>query len=85
MNSPRTMRINLLYERLKSANGVRLGELAKELGVSTKTLQRDFKELQKLGAYKVGQLLCFDKTLIKMWKNPHKMTCKAMSEMIKMA
>ncbi|ETD24776.1 HTH domain-containing protein [Helicobacter macacae] len=54
MNSPRTTRINLLYERLKSANGARLGELAKELGVSTKTLQRDFKELQKLGAYKVG-------------------------------
>ena len=84
MNSPRTMRINLLYERLKSANGARLGELAKELGVSTKTLQRDFKELQKLGAYKVGQLLRLDKTLIKMWTNPHKMTCKAMSEMIKM-
>ncbi len=54
MNSPRTTRINLLYERLKSANGARLGELAKEIGVSTKTLQRDFKELQKLGAYKIG-------------------------------
>lgn len=43
MNSPRTTRINLLYERLKSANGVRLGELAKELGVSTKTIARDFR------------------------------------------
>lgn len=68
MNSPRTTRINLLYERLKSANGARLGELAKELGVSTKTLQRDFKELQKLGAYKVGQLCA----LINLNKNADK-------------
>lgn len=60
MNSPKATRLNLLYERLKSTNGVRLGELAKELGVSTKTLQRDFKELQKLGAYKVGQLVFLD-------------------------
>lgn len=62
MNSPRTTRINLLYERLKSANGARLGELARELGVSTKTIARDFRELQSLGAYKVGQLLCFHKS-----------------------
>lgn len=77
MNSPRTMRINLLYERLKSANGIRIGDLAREFEVSTKTIARDFRELQNLGAYKVGQLLRLDKTLIKMWKNPHKMTCRA--------
>lgn len=65
MNSPRTTRINLLYERLKSANGIRIGDLAREFEVSTKTIARDFRELQNLGAYKVGQLLCFDKILIK--------------------
>lgn len=78
MNSPRTMRINLLYERLKSANGIRIGDLAREFEVSTKTIARDFMELQNLGAYNAGQLLRLDKTLIKMRKNPHKMTCKAM-------
>ena len=77
MNSPRTMRINLLYERLKSANGIRIGDLAREFEVSTKTIARDFRELQNLGAYKVGQLLHLDKTLIKMWTNPHNMTCRA--------
>lgn len=61
MNSPRTTRINLLYERLKSANGIRIGDLAREFEVSTKTIARDFRELQNLGAYKVGQLLYLDK------------------------
>lgn len=61
MNSPRTTRINLLYERLKSANGIRISDLAREFEVSTKTIARDFRELQNLGAYKVGQLLYLDK------------------------
>lgn len=79
MNSPRTTRINLLYERLKSANGIRIGDLAREFEVSTKTIARDFKELQGLGAYKVGQLLCLDKILIKMQtKNARVIICKAM-------
>lgn len=65
MNSPRTMRINLLYERLKSANGIRIGDLAREFEVSTKTIARDFRELQNLGAYKVGQLLHLDKNVDK--------------------
>ena len=50
MNSPRTTRINLLYERLKSANGISIGDLAREFEVSTKTIARDFRELQNLGA-----------------------------------
>ena len=61
MNSPRTTRINLLYERLKNSNGISIGDLAREFGVSTKTIARDFAELRNLGAYKVGQLLCLDK------------------------
>ena len=61
MNSPRTTRINMLYERLKSANGISISDLASEFEVSTKTIARDFRELQSLGAYKVGQLLYLDK------------------------
>lgn len=61
MNSPRTTRINMLYERLKNANGISISDLACEFEVSTKTIARDFKELQSFGAYKVGQLLCLDK------------------------
>ena len=61
MNAPRTTRINMLYERLKSANGISISDLASEFEVSTKTIARDFRELQSLGAYKVGQLLYLDK------------------------
>ena len=61
MNTPRTTRINMLYERLKSANGISISDLASEFEVSTKTIARDFRELQSLGAYKVGQLLYLDK------------------------
>ncbi len=48
MNSPRTTRINLLYERLKNANGISIGDLAREFEVSTKTIARDFTELKIL-------------------------------------
>lgn len=61
MTSPRAVRINLLYERLKSANGVSISDLAREFEVSTKTIARDFRELQSLGAYKIGQLLYLNK------------------------
>ncbi len=61
MNSPRATRINLLYERLKNANGISIGDLAREFEVSTKTIARDFAELKNFGAYKVGQLLYLDK------------------------
>lgn len=60
MNYDKATRLNQLYERIKNANGVRMCDLAREFGVSTKTLQRDFKELQNLGAHKVGQLVCLD-------------------------
>lgn len=60
MDSHKNTRLNLLFERLKNANGLRLCDLAREFEVSTKTLQRDFKELQKLGAYKDGQLVFID-------------------------
>lgn len=43
MNSPRTTRINRLYERLKSANGIRIGDLAREFDISTKIIARDFR------------------------------------------
>ena len=59
--SPKATRLNALYERLKNSNGVSIGELAKEFEVSTKTIQRDFKALQGLGAYKSGHLLFLDK------------------------
>lgn len=61
MNSPRTTRLNALYERLKNANGISIGDLAREFEVSTKTIQRDFKDLQSLGAYKSGRMLLLDK------------------------
>ena len=37
MNSPRTTRINMLYERLKRANGISISDLASEFEVSAKT------------------------------------------------
>lgn len=61
MNSPRTTRIDLLYGRLKSTNGISIGDLVREFEVSTKTIEHDFWELQSLGTYKVGQLLYLDK------------------------
>ena len=50
-------RINLIYERLlKSAHGVTISELASELNVSTKTIQRDLYEvLSEFGAQKQGR------------------------------
>lgn len=61
MTSPRTTRLNALYERLKNANGISISDLAREFEVSTKTIQRDFKDLQSLGAYKSGRMLLLDK------------------------
>ena len=61
MTAPKATRLNALYERLKNSNGISIGDLAKEFEVSTKTIQRDFKALQGLGAYKSGHLLFLDK------------------------
>ncbi len=65
MSHAKSTRINALYERLRNANGLRIIDLAREFGVSPKTIARDFAELQQLGAYKVGQLICLDKTRAK--------------------
>ena len=50
-------RINKIYERLNNnSNGATFTELANELGVSTKTIQRDFNEvLIGLGALRYGR------------------------------
>lgn len=43
LENSKTKRINYIYEKLlQSPLGLSIGELAKELGVSTKTIQRDF-------------------------------------------
>lgn len=63
--SPKTTRLNALYERLKSANGISIKDLATEFEVSAKTIQRDFKALQRLGAHKSGRLLYLDESLAK--------------------
>lgn len=65
MSQTKTARLNALYERLKSANGISIKDLAKEFEVSAKTIQRDFKALQRLGAYKSGRLLYLDESLAK--------------------
>ncbi len=52
MSQTKTTRLNALYERLKGANGISIKDLAIEFEVSAKTIQRDFKALQRFGAYK---------------------------------
>ena len=61
MSRTKSTRLNALYERLKNGGRVSYEQLSREFGVSQKTLQRDFKDLQRLGAYKSGRLLCLDK------------------------
>lgn len=65
MSSKKSLRLNLLYERLKNTSGVSFDDLAREFEVSKKTIARDFKALQSRGAYKNGQLLCLDERLEK--------------------
>lgn len=61
----KSKRLEMLYDRIKRANGISLKALCAEFGVSAKTLQRDFKDLQTLGAYKNGRLIFIDKTRAK--------------------
>lgn len=65
MSQTKTARLNALYERLKGANGISIKDLAAEFEVSAKTIQRDFKALQRFGAYKSGRLLYLDESLAK--------------------
>lgn len=66
MSFKKSARLNQIYERLKNSSGVSMSDLAREFEVSIKTIARDFKALQGLGAYKNGQLLCLDKRKQKM-------------------
>lgn len=65
MSQTKTTRLNALYKRLKGANGISMSDLATEFEVSAKTIQRDFKALQRFGAYKSGRLLYLDESLAK--------------------
>ena len=57
LENSKTKRINIIYEKLlQSPLGLSIGELAKELEVSTKTIQRDFYEtLGDYGIVKEGR------------------------------
>lgn len=66
MSQTKTTRLNALYERLKSANGVSIGELAKEFEVSAKTIQRILRLCKGLGRIKVGGCFIWTKALPKM-------------------
>ena len=56
-------RINTIYELLnRSSQGITISELSRELGVSTKTIQRDLYEvLGEYGAIKSGRMWKIDK------------------------
>lgn len=58
-------RINTIYELLnRSSDGITISELSRELGVSTKTIQRDLYEvLSEYGAVKSGRMWKIDKKL----------------------
>ncbi|WP_157279208.1 helix-turn-helix transcriptional regulator [Aliarcobacter butzleri] len=57
-------RLNQIYEILKNnTHGLNMSELAKEFDVSTKTIQRDLKELEKFGAIREGRTWKIDPKL----------------------
>jgi predicted DNA-binding transcriptional regulator YafY len=62
-NNSKYIRINLIYDRLSNTtNGVTIKELADELDVSTKTIQRDLYDvLVDFGAVKDGRYWKIDK------------------------
>lgn len=47
-------RLSYIYEKLSSNDGISKGSLAKMLGVSTKTIDRDFEQLRDFGIEKRG-------------------------------
>ena len=63
MSQTKTARLNALYERLKSANGISIKDLAAEFEVSAKTIQRYFKALQSK--------FVLDESIEKRLKNAH--------------
>ncbi|MDQ1267474.1 MAG: hypothetical protein QG560_117 [Campylobacterota bacterium] len=66
-------RINTIYELLnRTSEGVTISQLSKELGVSTKTIQRDLYEvLESFGAVKYGRAWKIDKKLSSDTLNPN--------------
>ncbi|HRF58044.1 MAG TPA: WYL domain-containing protein [Campylobacterales bacterium] len=61
-SNPKSKRISYLYDRLSKTSAT-ITELSKELGVSTKTIQRDLHEVLKdAGAVCEGRLWQIDKT-----------------------
>ncbi|GGD49967.1 transcriptional regulator [Malaciobacter pacificus] len=57
-------RLNQIYEILKNnTHGINITELANEFDVSTKTIQRDLKELEKFGAIREGRTWKIDPKL----------------------
>lgn len=62
-NNSKWDRINTIYEFLnRSAEGITIQKLSQELGVSTKTIQRDLYEvLREFGAVKNGRIWKIDK------------------------
>lgn len=65
-------RINTIYELLiRTSEGVTISQLSRELGVSTKTIQRDLYEvLEPFGAVKYGRVWKIDKKLSSDTLNP---------------
>lgn len=65
-------RINTIYELLiRTSEGVTISQLSRELGVSTKTIQRDLYEvLEPYGAVKCGRVWKIDKKLSSDTLNP---------------
>lgn len=62
ISNPKLERISYLYNRLSKSSAT-ITELSKELGVSTKTIQRDLHEvLRDAGAVCEGRLWKIDKT-----------------------
>lgn len=52
-----------ILERLRGECGASIGDLARELNVSTKTIQRDLANLAHFGVRKNGRMLVLDKSL----------------------
>lgn len=62
-SNPKIERISYIYERISRSNGVTISELAKELNVSTKTIQRDLHEvLSSAGVVCDGRTWKLDKS-----------------------
>lgn len=65
VENSKLQRIQQIYDRiLKNPEGVRIMDLAEELQVSTKTIQRDLQTLEKMGVRRVGRSWVVDRDYI---------------------